>query len=313
VYRHIMTRRKTLMSQPSIPQTSLTRDEAINLILASIALEELGLSHILNAEGEKIQYILGTIPGLSGSATVSDVLATDKSVRCVLDGVVQEQLLLKTKLDAALHATNLTGPTGPTGPTGDTGATGATGATGETGATGATGETGATGATGETGATGATGETGATGATGETGATGATGTSLVLGGLQLQLTGLPSGTIEDGAPIPFDTLINSQTPDIIYSGFGVFTINTNGNYFVSWWVTTDGAEAITYVNFELELNGSGVGQGSSPIVSGQLNGSSLVTVGTAPATLALVNATGTTISYGNNPVQANIVIVELAP
>ena len=44
-------------------------------------MEELGLSHILNAEGEKLQYILGTLPGLSGPpATVSDVLAANESV-----------------------------------------------------------------------------------------------------------------------------------------------------------------------------------------------------------------------------------------
>ena len=40
----------------------------VNQILSSIAMEELGMSHILNAEGEKLQYILGTLPGLSGPA-----------------------------------------------------------------------------------------------------------------------------------------------------------------------------------------------------------------------------------------------------
>ena len=51
------------------------REDAVNQILSSIAMEELGLSHILNAEGEKLQYILGTLPGLSGpAATVEDVM-----------------------------------------------------------------------------------------------------------------------------------------------------------------------------------------------------------------------------------------------
>ena len=44
----------------------MTREEALTMIIASIAMEELALSHILNAEGEKLQYVLGT-PGRAGS------------------------------------------------------------------------------------------------------------------------------------------------------------------------------------------------------------------------------------------------------
>ncbi|MET3210200.1 UNVERIFIED_CONTAM: hypothetical protein ABIC26_003148 [Paenibacillus sp. PvR008] len=47
------------MSMPGIPDInpliSLTRKEVIHMILASIAMEEMGLSNILHAEGEKIQ------------------------------------------------------------------------------------------------------------------------------------------------------------------------------------------------------------------------------------------------------------------
>ena len=52
------------MSLPSFPVTDppIQRNDAVNQILSSIAMEELGLSHILNAEGEKLQYILGTLP-----------------------------------------------------------------------------------------------------------------------------------------------------------------------------------------------------------------------------------------------------------
>ena len=142
------------MSLPSFPNIDppIQRENAVNQILSSIAMEELSLSHILNAEGEKLQYILGTLPGLSGpAATVEDVLSANKSVRNLLKTAVQNQLLLKSKMQGALEASPLWGPTGPAGLTGAAGVTGATGAAGPTGATGATGATGPAGPTGPTG------------------------------------------------------------------------------------------------------------------------------------------------------------------
>ena len=166
------------MSMPSFPNVDppIRREDAVNQILSSIAMEELGLSHILNAEGEKLQYILGTIPGLSGpTATVSDVLAANESVRGLLETAAQNQLFLKNKMQGALTASPMQGPAGPTGPTGPTGPAGAP--TGPTGPAGPTGPTGAVGATGPIGPAGPIGPTGPTGADGLAGATGATGTT----------------------------------------------------------------------------------------------------------------------------------------
>ena len=44
------------MSMPSFPPNGadMTQEEALTMIIASIAMEELALSHILNAEGEKL-------------------------------------------------------------------------------------------------------------------------------------------------------------------------------------------------------------------------------------------------------------------
>ena len=94
------------MSMPSFPPdgANLTREEALTMIIASIALEELALSHILNAEGEKLQYILGTLPGAKPCAGPQEVLAVNRSVTALLEAVTQNQMLLKNKLERALDA-----------------------------------------------------------------------------------------------------------------------------------------------------------------------------------------------------------------
>ncbi|GLZ64151.1 MULTISPECIES: BclA C-terminal domain-containing protein [Bacillus] len=130
------------MSQPNMPNitpvVTLSRDDTINLLLSSIAMEELGMAHILNAEGEKIQYALGTIPGLTGPpSSLADILNLNESVRDTLDSLMKQELLLGSKLDSISNIPTLAGPTGATGPTGPAGATGPTGPTGPTGVTGA--------------------------------------------------------------------------------------------------------------------------------------------------------------------------------
>ncbi|WP_045925684.1 BclA C-terminal domain-containing protein [Bacillus siamensis] len=123
------------MSQPNVPNITPvvihSRDDTIDLLLSSIAMEELGMAHILDAEGEKIQYALGTIPGLTGPpSSLADILNLNESVRHTLDSLMKQELLLGSKLDSISNIPSLAGPTGPTGGTGITGATGAAGVTG---------------------------------------------------------------------------------------------------------------------------------------------------------------------------------------
>lgn len=95
------------MSMPSFPPcgADMTKDEALTMIIASIAMEELALSHIVNAEGEKLQYVLGTLPGGQRTcAGTQEILAVNKSVKELLDTVMQNQMLLKGKLEKALEA-----------------------------------------------------------------------------------------------------------------------------------------------------------------------------------------------------------------
>lgn len=70
IYKKVQDWRRYFLSQANIPNITptitLTRDDAISLLLYSIAMEELGISRIINAEGEKLQFVLGTLSGLSG-------------------------------------------------------------------------------------------------------------------------------------------------------------------------------------------------------------------------------------------------------
>lgn len=95
------------MSMPSFPPcgADMTKDEALTMIIASIAMEELALSHIVNAEGEKLQYVLGTLPGSrKPCASTQEILAVNQSAAALLDTVMQSQMLLKGKLEKALEA-----------------------------------------------------------------------------------------------------------------------------------------------------------------------------------------------------------------
>ncbi|PGW55262.1 hypothetical protein COE03_05180, partial [Bacillus thuringiensis] len=111
------------MSQPNMPNftpnISLTRDDVVNLLLASIAMEEMGLSHIINAEGEKIQFALGTLPGQTGPAgTLQDILAVNESTQSMMETLFKKEMILESKMKAAANIPTLQGPTGPTGATG---------------------------------------------------------------------------------------------------------------------------------------------------------------------------------------------------
>ena len=95
-----------IMSLPKFPSAlGLSREEAINQVISSIAMEELGLSHILNAEGEKIQYVLGTLPGASShEPCIQEVLAANESVKGVLEAAAESQKALSEKLKTALSS-----------------------------------------------------------------------------------------------------------------------------------------------------------------------------------------------------------------
>ncbi|MGF2623797.1 collagen-like triple helix repeat-containing protein [Bacillus cereus] len=297
------------MSQANVPNITpnitLTREESINLILASIALEELGLAHIINAEAEKIQYAIGTLSGLSPAATLDEILAVNESVNQTIQSALKTQMLLQSKLDSVIKTPVLTGPTGPSG---------------ATGAMGATGPSGATGAMGATGPSGATGATGATGPSGATGATGASGPLITANNARI----INPDSVQVGAgnavPLTFNSVINgtaiSHTP-----GSTNITLAPNQTYYAFYEASTNlgFADQGTAI-LQLELNGTLLNGSQSEVNLSQtatsfppdftrlsLSSGAVFNTGAGTNTLTLVNASGHAIDVEG----ANINIIKL--
>lgn len=82
------------MSMPVITPGTVTREQAISDLIESVALQETGLSHIINAEGEKIQAFLA-IPNV----TPAQLLAVNESVQDTIKAITRLEIILQNKLD----------------------------------------------------------------------------------------------------------------------------------------------------------------------------------------------------------------------
>ncbi len=81
------------MSMPKIECSHIDKCCAAASLLQSIALEETAISHILNAEGEKLQK------AISLSCNQKDLIAINKSVEDMIDKLTGFEVVLKSKLD----------------------------------------------------------------------------------------------------------------------------------------------------------------------------------------------------------------------
>lgn len=81
------------MGMPIINNSHGSRYNAVTDIIQSVALEQAALSHILNAEGEKLQYVLS-----NNCNSAEQILATNDSVRSMVDSVAKLEMILQYKL-----------------------------------------------------------------------------------------------------------------------------------------------------------------------------------------------------------------------
>ena len=81
------------MGMPVITPSTTTRSQAVTDIIESVALQETGLSHILNAEGEKIQKVVAM-----SDVTPEVLMAVNKSVESMVGAVSSLEMILQSKL-----------------------------------------------------------------------------------------------------------------------------------------------------------------------------------------------------------------------
>jgi ribosome biogenesis protein Nip4 len=83
------------MSMPEFPKLGdLTLEQAVNSILVSVAMEEAALSHILNAEGEKMQAIIAM-----KYVTPEELLELNDSVIKLVNSVTRLEMMFQAKLE----------------------------------------------------------------------------------------------------------------------------------------------------------------------------------------------------------------------
>lgn len=82
------------MSMPVITPGEGTREQAITDLIESVALQETALSHILNAEGEKMQAVIDM-----NCVSVDQLLELNKSVQTMVSAVTRLEIILQSKLE----------------------------------------------------------------------------------------------------------------------------------------------------------------------------------------------------------------------
>ncbi|MFD4820909.1 hypothetical protein [Peribacillus butanolivorans] len=104
------------MTFPNTPPEGINPIEGLDagqialLLLASIAFEELGLAHVINAEAEKLQGAIGTLVDENGdpinpliqAGSLAELLEVNREVEKVLRTVIKKEMLLEFKFENVL-------------------------------------------------------------------------------------------------------------------------------------------------------------------------------------------------------------------
>lgn len=151
------------------------------------------------------------------------------------------------------------------------------------------------------------------GPTGSPGPTGPAGETVFLSGFQAQLSNAADTLLEDNHNVLFNLVTDQPGSDITYNNAtGEFILHANKNYYVSWWVAVNGTKSAPIIEIATAINNSPVAIASSPQVTCQLSGATLIPAGVVPQALSIMNVSKDSVRYAVTSIQASIVITELA-
>ena len=93
------------MSMPQIPEGKYrpTLEETVIDLLESIALEEIAISHLLNAEAEKNQALVCKLLHDDRHGLFSELVECNKATCRIIETVIIEEWLLLKKLETVLE------------------------------------------------------------------------------------------------------------------------------------------------------------------------------------------------------------------
>lgn len=115
-----------------------------------------------------------------------------------------------------------------------------------------------------------------------------------MGNISLQLQFTTGGSIANGSSVPFDDVVLYSGAIAYDSTLGAISLGEPGRYIINWWVATQATLATSGAVFTL-VNSSGEDISSASIIkAGQLCGSAIIQVDTAPAEITLINNSGAT-------------------
>lgn len=96
------------MSMPEVPNQKFrpSLKEVVIDLLESIALEEIALSHLLNAEAEKIQSFVGKGKDFPTCPSTSEIIQFNHETSKFLEVIVMKEWLLLRKLEDVVDLLN---------------------------------------------------------------------------------------------------------------------------------------------------------------------------------------------------------------